>query len=177
MKRAIVLTIALCCFGVGQAIAVIKYDSGGEWNIDSGISFAVYIENNTIEGPTTVNLLEGGFISRVLVYNNSVFNMFGGEMGSYGLVTYDSSFAYIYGGIIGGALDIYENSTLTISGCFNYPSGAYTDMTGCLIGKLDGGEFIDTIFYIHDEATMILTPEPPTILLLGFGAAIILTCK
>lgn len=160
----------VCCLGVAKVQALVIYDYGGEWNIDFVIDDWVNIWDNVSGEPTTVNLLSGGSVNNQLsVYNTSHLNMYDGLIG-FGLETNHDSSAYICGGAIGGDLEMWNSSNITIAGNgFNYSYGTLSNMPGVLTGTLLNGDPINNSFYIHDYATMTLVPEPSTILLLGLG--------
>ncbi|MBN2455070.1 MAG: hypothetical protein JXB29_00810 [Sedimentisphaerales bacterium] len=170
VKMTILFAMLVCCSCVPNAQATTVYDSGGTWDIDFEIYGYVDIYDNVYGEPTVVNLVDGGLVwDSVQVYDNSEFNIFGGWIEDY-LNTYENSKAYISGGMVGGGFYVYQNSDLTIEGTgFNYPYGTYTDKLGRLTGTLANGDPINTIFYIHQEATMTLVPEAATLLLLGLG--------
>ncbi len=163
VKMTIWVMMLVCLFGAGQAAADLKYDMGGEWDVDFYVDDYLYITDNLTGDPTTVNLLDNGCIVGVHLYDNSEFNMFGGALRSGALYTYENSTAYICGGLVVGVLSIHRDSRLTISGTgFNYPYGTYTNTGGILTGTLADGSLIDTSFHIYDNATLTLVPEPAT---------------
>ncbi|MBA7573341.1 hypothetical protein ES708_15137 [subsurface metagenome] len=172
MKQMVCVAMMMCLFATGQTAVGVTYNSGGEWDIDFDIGGWVIIKDNPTAGATTVNLLDGGIIAWVEVYENSKFNMFGGKLTLFGLNAFDHSHVYICGGDIEDVLLIQGDSELVISGSgFNYSYGTYTNTSGLLTGTLANGDLIDILFFIDDSATMTLVPEPATILLLGLGVA------
>jgi hypothetical protein len=87
----------------------------------------------------------------------------------------DNSTIFIRGGQFGldTAFYAFNNSTIIISGSnFNYDYGIYTRFdlpSGHLTGLLDNGDILNNNFQIEDYASIVLIPEPCTLLLLGLG--------
>lgn len=80
----------------------------------------------------------------------------------------------ISGGQIKDALIAYNNSAVTIYGTdFNFEYGLITSRNGRLTGVLESGEPIDVGFEVLENATIILVPEPATILLLSLGGLLL----
>ena len=80
--------------------------------------------------------------------------------------------------IIGGSIDVLsarDSSTITLYGTnFNYDYGLIDVSFGTLQGTLMNGDTIDADFYIYSQnASIILVPEPTTLLLLGLGVPIL----
>jgi len=95
-------------------------------------------------------------ISDISVYGDSCANIQGGTVVPwvmrstsefYEIKAYDSSNIYIYG----------TN--------FNLPLGEIVSTQGLLTGTLEGGQDIDVQFYRESGASIILVPEPSTLLL------------
>ena len=185
MRNVILVSMLVCCFGDAKLQAQAYYDFGGEWDIDFDVGGGMIIYDYAAGVPTTVNLLDGGRIRGVDVYDDSVFNMFGGRLESPGLETFNTSTAYICGGVIDSYLLLHGHSQVTIEGTdFNYPYGTYGAKPhepgeyifppdGHLTGHLLNGDHIGVDFYVFDSATMVLVPEPATLLLLGLGAVML----
>ncbi len=130
----------------------------------------------------------GGEIGELLGYNNSQLAFSNGTV-STGIWTYDQSYAEVSGGLIpsvlfadddsridlsGGVIDYWlradGNSNITIYGSgFNYSYGPIPVSSGHLTGTLANGDPIDNDFYIYDNASIILVPEPSTLLLFSLG--------
>ena len=174
MRKVILVSMLVCCFGLPKAEGIVYFDDGGEWDIDYDVEYPIYIQDSSTGVPTTVNLLDGGCVPNVSVFDNSAFNMFGGTICPYGLETYDNSTAYICGGIIYRNLALHNDSQVTIAGTrFNCPYGTFHNPNSTLAGILLNGDPIVSLCYVLDSATMTLVPEPATLLLLGLGAVIL----
>ena len=116
-----------------------------------------------------VNISSGSIAYDLRGNDNSVFTISGGAIGDDLLVNHNNQ-TLITGGSIGGELDVYGDSVVTIEGTgFNYAYGEITNPTGILTGTLANGDPIDNRFYVHDNAQIVLVPEPTTLLLLGLG--------
>lgn len=143
------------------------------------------------------NLFDG-YIPRVSLLDRAIFNMHGGTMGTnlYGNYqscitvsgghvqgnvssTIDSSVS-ISGGTFDGYLHAGDNGLLTIIGSDfavdgqPAPFGQYVgEREGILTGVLANGDLIDNWYYGTQNGTLILIPEPATLLLLGLGVPIL----
>jgi hypothetical protein len=131
---------------------------------------------------------------------HSLINITGGSIGfdlyaedysqvviSGGFIAYDlnafhDSDIFVLGGSIGDSLNIQNNGRITISGSgFEIDGvpvdyGIYTALdyaSGTLTGILSSGELINNDFEIYDDASIILVPEPATILLVGLGMCLL----
>jgi hypothetical protein len=117
--------------------------------------------------------MSSGYINYYLYgCDNSQVNMTGGlisgDLGAYGI-----SDVSISGGSISGYFEAYESGQITIHGSgFNYPYGPLTG-SGHLTGTLASGDLVNNPFRIYGDGRIILVPEPATLLLLGFGAAML----
>jgi len=107
------------------------------------------------------------------VGRNSQITITGGSIAD-DIITSGNSQLSIFGGTIGDILDVSQQSVVTIHGSnFNYGYGGITNSTGILTGMLANGDPINNRFYVHDNASIILVPEPSTLLLLGLGAVML----
>lgn len=144
---------------------------------------------------STVNLFAGS-VGSFYTYHSSTANIYGGSVLI--LESYDSSCVGIFGGffenharaqdysqivISGGIfadeLVAIENSIMTICGTdfsidgFSVGYGEIAVPSGILAGTLASGETINNNFHIYEDATIVLVPEPATVLLLSFGAVML----
>ncbi len=128
-------------------------------------------------GNSWVTVLGGVVGTEVDAFENSQIDISGGTFSyvradGYGQLN-------ISGGSFGVELRATQNSVLTISGSnftiddIPVEYGTVTASTGILGGILTSGETIDVPFYTHEDAVMILVPEPAMILLLGLGALLL----
>ncbi len=122
--------------------------------------------------------VQGGVIAWGLVADDhSTIDVAGGDMGwvaasSEGKVT-------ITGGTMGW-IEVYESGVIEIYGTdFNYGYGELTELNGLLTGILATGEVLNSRFWRGDEeenilpGSIVLIPEPATVLLLGIGAVLL----
>jgi hypothetical protein len=84
----------------------------------------------------------------------------------------DSAMGTISGGTINslfaGQASGAHTSIITLEGSgFNYPYGPISDATGTLTGVLISGDAINADFQIHSNASIVLVPEPSTLILLA----------
>lgn len=111
------------------------------------------------------------------IYNSQV-TLSGGVIGN-DLRADGYSQVTISGGVIGYELWATQNSVVTINGRdfsidgLSVGYGPITVesgiLTGILSGTLASGETINNNFHIYEDATIMLVPEPGTVLLLGMG--------
>lgn len=105
--------------------------------------------------------------------NNSQVTIFGGEI-VWNLKAKADSRISLYGGSIGNILTAEDTSIITVYGSnFNYGPGEIPDRTGTLTGILSNGDPINNDFYISTNASIVLVPEPSTLLLVVLGAVLI----
>jgi hypothetical protein len=162
----------ICLFGLTESKALI-IDFGGEFTVDYYIKESVSIHDSRRASPTVVNLIDPGVITAVKVHGHSELNMFGGNVW-YWIEGYENSKIYIGGGSTANdGIEVFGNCEAIIDGTdFNYSLG-YLPPMGNLTGKLADGHSLDMNFYIHDQASIQLVPEPATLLLLGLGCLVI----
>ncbi len=145
--------------------ASISNASIGPYGMDPvGMSIQDYSQV-TITNVSVGHSVETSHYSQVTIYSGSFED---------DIITHGNSQLSIFGGTIGDILDVYEQSVVTIHGSnFNYGYGGITNSTGILTGMLANGDPINNRFYVHDNASILLVPEPSTLLLLGLGVPIL----
>ena len=116
MKKIImVMMLTVLCVGASDVQALI-FNDGAVHTIDWTIDDAVWVEDSPTDDPTTLNLVDGGQITRWLdVFDYSQVNISGGSIGFY-LHTYEYSQAYISDGSISNDLNTSDDSVVFISG-------------------------------------------------------------
>jgi len=91
----------------------------------------------------------------------------GGEIGSLSV----NGLCNITGGVIS---ELVSGGTVYIYGSgFNYDYGAITDSIGTLTGVLNNGDIINSSFEISEGGSIVLIPEPGSLLLLGLGSVLL----
>ncbi len=145
-----------------------------------------------VHGSSVFNIVGGRTSDTVMAYSNSHVSLSSGsiayDLAGYhssslavsgggifrNLVVYDNNQTFITGGSIGGILDAYDESVITIEGTgFNYAFGTIRNSTGILTGTLVNGDPINNRFYVHNSASIVITPEPCTLLLFGLGVMLL----
>lgn len=107
----------------------------------------------------TGGTLSGTNVFSLQVLNNSSVDISGGLIKGK-IEARDDTKIYISGGLLEGVLDVYTSSIVTISGSnFNYDFGEITNTTGILTGMLTSGDLIDILFYVHDNASIVLVHD------------------
>ena len=170
-----------------------------DWTIDDWVSVEDSSEGdfttlNLVEGGEISDWLNvfdysqvnmsGGSIGFVLfTWDNSQADLSGGSV-AVDLYATDYSQVEIRGGSIGEIISAREYSQITIFGSnFAVDSipvgyGPITEgtvnelgmLTGTLTGTLLNGDLLNNAFDIDPDASIILVPEPTTLLLVGLGA-------
>ncbi len=140
----------------------------------------------SIYGSSQVNISGGTIGYRFYSSDSSQVNISGGSIKLFELR--DSSQVNISGGSIGENLLLSENAVLTIDGSDfavdgqSVDDGKITSITGGpnhsepyrhLTGILANGDLLDNDFRIGHDASIVLVPEPATLLLLGLGAVMV----
>ena len=158
--------VNLVADGVARSV-VLLYDNS-IFNIAGGrVDSFIYAYNNG-----QVNVSDGNIWSSLSACNNTVLTISGGWIEVVEL--FDDNQTLMTGGSIGETVDVFDDSILTIEGTgFNYPYGTIADPEGILTGTFFNGDPIDIGFYVHDNASIVLVPEPATLLLLGLGGLIL----
>jgi hypothetical protein len=204
MKRRVMCIFVLLGFGfpANPANAILIYNDGLTHEVSTTVYEDIHIYDSPLGEPTLVKLLTGGDTVDIDVFQNSRFQMTGGVISDGTLSLHDYSRAEVSGGSIDDdPLWIGDFSRLTITGgdftqllrvlgnsqVFIHGSnfqidgmpvgyGPVTVPVGMLTGTLLNGQ-IRSLFTIRDSATVILIPEPATLLLFGLGGLILRRLK
>lgn len=170
---------------VAVAMAQIDYSDGGQIELAAPLNNSVRVDYNAAAGiQTEFTVLEGGSISGSLdAYKSARIVLQGGSVGQ-DIAAYGNSRIVIYGGTIAWYLTASENSRVTIYGSGFKLDGIpvtgditsiYGDQTWFEIPRqltgilADGGEFNNEIL-VHNNAKIVLIPEPAAIVFLTLGA-------
>lgn len=150
---------------IGHSLSVVEYS---HMTVNGGI----------LDGPIEVrswgNLsITGGTLISIRAIENSNISISGGSL-SFGLSAFEDTQVTISGGLLQDRILAADNSQFTISGTnFNYDYGVLKSQTGRLIGTLSNGDPMDIHFGVYGNATIVLIPEPATVLLFAIGAALL----
>jgi len=194
MKRIVCGIIIVSALLAGQAGAVIMYNDGLVHEISTVVYQDIAVYDSPSGQPTVVRLVAGASTDDITVFQNSIFEMTGGEIEDGTLILWGHSQGEISGGRISDdAMRFFGSSRLTITGgdigpgfrtyedaeVFIYGSNFQIDGVpvgygrilvpmGNLTGDLLAGQ-IQCSFDTFDRSSVTLVPEPATILLLGLG--------
>ncbi len=168
--------------------------SGGEigarletWD-NSHATISGGLVSGVVTARSSLLTMSSGVVQRSMSCNeNSLVNISGGSIGTFSgawLSVHRNSQLLITGGTIDASLSVYDDGQITISGsnfaidgitvdygqyyASNYPYGK-----GTLTGTLANGDILDGSFNIYDDASIVLVPEPATILLLSLGGLVL----
>ena len=141
-KSFVVLAVLFLC--ACPAFALIEFNDGGTHNIDYEINEDVWVDYQTSEMYTTVNVLSGGFIRDLVGYEHSGINVSGGSIG--GLLTYGSSRTEAFSGLI-SCVETYDSSQLAIS-CGSTTVGIYLHVADSSRVNISGGNVEN--LYVND---------------------------
>ena len=149
--------------------------------------FGGSIGSHLIAADNSIVTLSGGSIGDyLLAKGNSRASISGGSMSD--LLAYDSSQVTVSGGSIGLELKAEGSAILTIHGSDFSVDGqpfGYGELTSMLhgyygnephrylTGILASGDLLNNDFRIGNDASIVLVPEPATLLLLGLGAVML----
>ena len=197
-------SIRYSLFGFGvvanPAGAAIVYNDGLTHEISTTVYEHIQVYDSPAGQPTLVRLLAGADTNRINVYENSRFEMTGGEIGESELGLHDNSTGLISGGSISDdASWIGDSSQLTITGIdfidglelngdaqvFIHGSNFQLDGTPVGYGPIvpPDGHLTDDLLYGHmtcslrffsDSAAVTLVPEPATLAMIGLGGPALL---
>jgi len=136
MKKRILMILAFLLVGVfAHDVRATTYGDGQSHDIDYLLNEGVIIYNHShnIDEPTTVNLLSGGTVDGVDVYDSSFFNLFDGGTVNYNLNAHNDSRVNISGGTVSD-LTAGEYSQVSMSGgqvdYFGAVGNSVVDVTG-----------------------------------------------
>ncbi len=139
----------------------------------SGMGTGVAFGNIEMYGNSHLNMSDGFFLEDIIAYGNSLIEISGG-------LTDGGYSHYLDGSFIPGTtLRVNDNSQIIIEGidfeidgiAIGY--GPIDFSNGELKGTLANGEGIHVNFLITDNASIVLIPEPATILLFGIGGLLL----
>ena len=179
------------------------YDDGGFHELDYDVprnrTEGVQVYDSESGDITTLTVSDGANIvspGSLSAFDNSHVTVQGGVIG-YAVAAYDQSTIDVAGGNMGwiaassegkvtvtggtmGWLEVYESGVIEIYGTdFNYGYGELTELNGLLTGILETGEVLNSGFIRGDTesnilpGSIVLIPEPATVLLFGIGAVLL----
>ena len=137
-----------------------------------GVQLSMTVEHDS---QVTIN---GGMVSSGMAYDTSSIILNDGTAGELGARNYSE--IHISGGVLSSFFWAMGSGKLVVSGTDfmvdgqsieygTYDTGGRDQVHGYLTGTLSNGDMINNDFYLYDNATLVLIPEPCTILLLGLG--------
>ncbi|MGA2173043.1 MAG: PEP-CTERM sorting domain-containing protein [Sedimentisphaerales bacterium] len=140
------------------------------------------------ENSSHITMSGGTVVKSLYAYGNSQLTFSGGIVENGYLFVYQNCQAEMSGGMVAGFLEVGDSATLIIDGS-NFAIdgtplsfGKITSILGGnyenetvrrLTGTLANGDIINNYFQIGNTASIVLIPEPATLLLLGLGAAML----
>ena len=166
MKKLFILSLLVVFTSINTL--AIDYDDGQEHDINTPLNDSIYIYNAA--DPTVVNLVSGGVVSSVDVYDTSIFNLFsGGEVlsvpsGSDTVIDYsfishndsqdnmwggtaraiyalDNSFVEMWDGGLHDGIGALGNSHVVMRGGYTHSIGAAENGHLTMLGGLAGDAF------------------------------------
>ena len=140
-SRMTIWVMVAIVFVNGQAMGWTQYNDGGTHDITSTINDDVWVDWNSPEMGTTVNILESGAIPHpygLRGYEDSIINIFDGPIGH--VYAYDNCQLTITGGVINTAVYPSDNSQIFISGgsilSLDTSDNSYSEISGGSISSL-----------------------------------------
>ena len=133
---------------------------------------------------SSFTLSDGAIGTDINTFQTSVGTITGGQVGQHLVLYYDSQ-VHVTGGHLNGSITIGKDvgdATITFYGTdfaingtsVDYGQYTYSDYpSGGLSGILQSGDVISKPFTIYDGSSMVLVPEPTTLLLVGLGGLLL----
>jgi hypothetical protein len=117
--------------------------------------------------------VEDGAIVDLKTYDTSVVEMYGGSIAN--LYCNMDSEVHVYGGDIDGVMDVSCAGTVIIyaGGPSSIEQGALEDLSGSINVQLTDGNFLSVDYEKSPDATIMIVPEPASMLLVGAGALLL----
>ncbi len=109
------IMVVVLCLASSQAMALVEFKDGGIHNIDYEMKDDVWVDHQILEMQTTVNLLPGGQIWRLIAHWSSRVTMSGGTIDTE-LIAFRSSQITVSGGQIGDLLYAEDDSQVAFTG-------------------------------------------------------------
>jgi len=159
------------------------YDTSQIDIVGGRIGFSLYGLNNS-----NISISGGTIGNHLYARDKSQIDITGGLIG-FSLYANNNSQVSISGGLISNELIADNSSVLTIYGSdfavdgLDFGYGELTSILGggwndeparYLTGTLLSGDLLNNDFYIGHDASIVLIPEPATLLLLGLGAVMVM---
>ena len=179
----IILQIIIIFVLYSNATAIVIYDDGGEHIIDFPINDGVEIRNSLTGDPTKIQLVDNGEIGDGLFSTDDCEMLILGGHINDSIYADDDSIVNIYGGTIGYMIFANHDSSIYIYGHdfqidglpINY--GKLDISGGRLTGTLFYGDYINNDLDISSTASVVLIPEPATLILFGLSGLILRAAK